>query len=277
MSQPEPNRDSEAFLSALADHLLSPTGDLLTRRHVAAAAAAAGQSPPAGLRHLRWAAAMLAVFALLGTGGIAVAGGLPASMQGLVADVARALPLPFHVPYPPGEPYPAGREPEDGEVELEGFIPTTTPAPAPEDDPALPFESGPVESRHPDQAGDDRLCDLGRSWTGDERLDDEDWRELRDEIEERCGLELIAPPSYTDGSDDDREGDRDHHVDDHGDRSREGAGDREHEESEDGDSDWSEEEGSDGSEESDRERQEDGDHDGDDDEGRSGQPGDGRD
>jgi hypothetical protein len=58
----------------------------------------------------------------LGTGGVALAGGLPAPLQEVAADAARAMPFPIAVPYPgstdPSPPNPEmRRRPEDGEVE----------------------------------------------------------------------------------------------------------------------------------------------------------------
>jgi hypothetical protein len=123
--QPEPRPDAtSSFLSALADDLSAPPDASIARRHVAAAAAAAMSSRRVGSgRALRLAVAVLISTVGLGTGGVALAGGLPAPLQEMAADVARVLPLPISVPYPeptvvsPGSDGPgeAQRRPQDAE------------------------------------------------------------------------------------------------------------------------------------------------------------------
>ncbi len=275
MRQPEPNRDSEAFLSALAEQLSTPPGDLATNRHIAEAVAAVRAARPAG-RSMQWAAAAMAFVALFGTGGIAVAGGLPTPVQGMVADVARALPLPFEIPYPDSR-YDEGdaalRAPEDGEVEIEVLEPT---APPPE--PVLESSSVVEAQRSPHAEADEQrgdqgdVCDVDDLSNDRGGLDDDERRESMEQLGERCGLDFVAPPNFTDGHRDQRD-DRDE------DMSRDDRDDERGQESRDRGFDEDEGRGSDRSEERDGDGQEGRHHDGDrdDDRGPGGRWDDGRD
>ncbi len=274
MRQPEPNRDSEAFLSALAEQLSAPPGNLATKRHIAAAAATVRAARHAGSR-LQWATAAVVVFALLGTGGIAVAGGLPASVQGMVADMARALPVPFEIPYPVAtvDDPPARRAPADGEVEVEVFVPTTSlpttdPAPSTVDEVQPPSHSE-FDEDSGDRANDD--CVVSDIPEGPGHLNDDDWRELREHLREECGHDLVAPPGFTDGSREDPDGGRDDRSRDDNAEGRGERGDRDSDDDRDRDSDESDER--------DGDRQEERHHDGDrdDDRGPGDRWGDGRD
>lgn len=123
MRQPEPRPAVTSFLSALAADLSLPPDEMTGRRHVASAAAAARSATTAGPgRVLRWtAAAVLSTFGL-GTGGIALAGGLPAPFQEVAADAARVLPFPIEIPYPADVSRPdhvSPLRPEDGEIEID--------------------------------------------------------------------------------------------------------------------------------------------------------------
>ncbi len=224
---------------------------------------------------MQWAAAVVAIFALLGTGGIAVAGALPAPVQGMMADVARALPLPFEIPYPHShtDDGPASRRaPEDGEVEFQVFVPTTTPLePAPEPSPADDVQLPPRDESDEDRGDRGDACDLDDLSSERGRLDEDEWRELRGRLQEECGLDFVAPPSFTEGDRDHRD-DRDRGGDD---RSR---NDRD-EERREGDSDDDEGRGSEQSDRRDGDGQEERDHDGDRDydRGPGGRWGDGRD
>jgi hypothetical protein len=125
MRQPEPRPAVTSFLSALAADLSIPPDEVTGRRHVATAAATARSAATAGSgRAFRWTAAAVMSTVGLGTGGVALAGGLPAPFQELAADAARVMPFPIAVPYPDStdvSPPNADtrRRPEDGEVEIE--------------------------------------------------------------------------------------------------------------------------------------------------------------
>ncbi len=200
MSQPEPNRDSEAFLSALADQLPLPPPELIAKHHVAAAATVvASRQRPAALRRVTSVAAACAVFALLGTGGMAVAGALPDPVQGFVADMARALPVPIRVPHPDQIAQSPAQErvsPQDGEVEVADHV-TSHPSPpvtAPAEEPL------PIEPEVPDRATEGQgTCDVSDVEAEGGRLDADSWAELAERFERECGLELVAPPRFTDG------------------------------------------------------------------------------
>jgi hypothetical protein len=126
MRRPEPRSAVTSFLSALADDLSAPPDEMTTRRHVTAAAAIVRSARrDNSTRVTRWAAAALISLTGFGTGGVAVAGGLPAPFQEAAADVARVLPLPISVPYPraaevsPAATSDVGRRPLDGEPEAD--------------------------------------------------------------------------------------------------------------------------------------------------------------
>ncbi|MGH8914671.1 MAG: hypothetical protein ACRDZM_09175 [Acidimicrobiia bacterium] len=244
MRQPEPNRDSQAFLSALADELFSPPDELTAGRHVMASASAARSASRAARSHaIRWVAAAVAVTTVFGTGGIAAAGGLPGPLQTVVADAARSLPVPVRIPYPdvaaldtaaPGSTH-ADRAPGDGEINVEpiqlGQAETAAEAKAP-----APVEQAEMGS-HPDVERDrdhhedhDRSCepgDLGE--TGQGQIEGEELVELREEIHHRCDPGFVDPPGFLRGSSDDprrgeaedRERGRDHDDRETGDRHEE--------------------------------------------------------
>jgi hypothetical protein len=231
--QPEPNRDSEAFLSALADELFAPIDDLMARSHVVAAASAARAaraSRRAGA--IGWAAAVTVV-TVLGTGGIAAAGGLPAPLQVVVADMARALPVPIHVPYPmvgapdarTAEPVEDLLRPEDGDVEVEPYEPSSRSEPAPSPDPIVVEDDLGIDVRgEREEIG---RCDLGDRWEDRDDLDEAELDEIRDRIRNVCGLEFVDPPRFTEGDELDDADDSEHRDwdgrDDHeGDRGGDG-------------------------------------------------------
>lgn len=101
MDRPEPSDQYSAFISALAGELLAVPDEDTAHHHVARAAAAV-QTAGSGWRPegLRWVAAATAFITLIGTGGVAAAGGLPEPIQVVIADSARALPIPVAIPYP---------------------------------------------------------------------------------------------------------------------------------------------------------------------------------
>lgn len=257
MRQPGPSRDSEAFLSALADELFASPDQLTAQRHVKAAARAAEAERL--MRHsrlTRWAAAMVAITTLFGTGGIAVAGGLPRPIQSVVADMARALPLPIDVPYPGVSDRPVGtgeagardRNPEDAEVEIDLYQPAPDALVArsvpPGNGEAVPEASSrdreldepPAMERETDR------CDPWEIEKDRGRLDRDEIKELRVELRLLCGLELFDPPRWAhaarssdpvrDDSDaetshQDRDRDRDSDRDPDRDRDRDSDDDRE--------------------------------------------------
>jgi hypothetical protein len=100
MSQPG-HRDAEDFLAALGGELtMAPTEQTLAR-HVASAADAAKAAHRIRTRRtFRSSAGVLAICFVLGTGSVAVAGRLPTPLQGMAADMARAMPVPLPIPYP---------------------------------------------------------------------------------------------------------------------------------------------------------------------------------
>ncbi|MGH8872474.1 MAG: hypothetical protein ACRDWS_10905 [Acidimicrobiia bacterium] len=159
MRQPEPYRDPEAFLSALADDLVAGPDEPTATRHVTTAAMAARSAHTARRARAVRLAVMAAILGtVLGTGGVALAGGLPAPIQDVVADVARALPVPIPVPYPEGAVGVAsdGAEPalapppEEGEAE--GDIDSATAETAePHTSSAEPSSSQPILAARDDQ------------------------------------------------------------------------------------------------------------------------------
>ena len=211
MRQPGPSRDSEAFLSALADELFASPDQLTAQRHVKAAARAAETERQ--MRHsrlTRWAAAMVAITTLFGTGGIAVAGGLPRPIQSVVADMARALPLPIDVPYPAEVDRPVvtgaaaarDRNPEDAEVEIDSYQPApdalVAPSVPPVDGEAMSAASsgdGDLD-QHPIRVREGDRCDLSEIEKDRGRLDRDEIKELRFELRLLCGLELFDPPRW---------------------------------------------------------------------------------
>ncbi len=153
---------------------------------------------------------MLAATTVFGSGGIAVAGGLPASLQAVVADVARALPVPFHVPYPKISPQrvtagvanDAVLGPEDAEFEVvpNQRIDTSVPSPPEADTSANESEVDAIDPDPPrDKDADPGRCGLEELVDGRDQLDADEVRELRDQIREVCGFDLVNPPGWARG------------------------------------------------------------------------------
>jgi hypothetical protein len=205
--QPEPNRDSEAFLSALADELSSPPDPLTTARHVSLAVRVSrSERRSARNRSIRWAAAVVTAATVFGTGGIAVAGGLAAPIQSVVADMARALPVPFDIPYPTvtdlEQESPGSRLSQvNSEVAGEGStgaishsspapLPSAPTAPVPDDTPGTRGDQGAESDPERDR------CDLGELWDDDEVRDADEMEQLRAEIQAACGFDLLDPPGW---------------------------------------------------------------------------------
>ena len=207
MRQPEPNRDSEAFLSALADELSSPPDPLTTARHVGLAVwVSRSERRSARTRSIRWAAVAVTAATVFGTGGIAIAGGLAAPIQAVVADMARALPVPFDIPYPtvtdleqgsPGTRLSQINSEVGGEAFTEAIAhPSPAPLPSASTAPVVDDTSG---TRGDPRAGSDPGpdgCDLGDLWDDDVVLGSDELEELRAEIQEACGFDLLDPPRW---------------------------------------------------------------------------------
>ena len=157
-------------------------------------------------RSIRWAAVAVTAATVFGTGGIAVAGGLAAPIQAVVADMARALPVPFDIPYPtvtdlepesPGNRLSQVNREVAGEGSTEAIghsspapLPSTPTAPVPDDTPG---------TRGDQTAGEDQErdgCDLGELWDDAEVRDAGDMEQLRAEIQAACGFDLLDPPGW---------------------------------------------------------------------------------
>jgi hypothetical protein len=154
---------------------------------------------------------MVIVTSVLGSGGVALAGGLPAPIQEAVANMTRALPIPFHLPYPvlstddvlPDVPVVVDRVPEDGEVYIgphragdSGSVPTSDDEPV---EPAPdPGSGAPMDARFDEEPHGDR-CDPGAIWEARDELSIEQREDLWDSIRKRCPQELVDPPRWTRG------------------------------------------------------------------------------
>lgn len=203
MRQPEPQSAVTSFLSALADDLSAPPDEMTSWRHVTAAAAIVNSERRASSsRAVRLGAAALISLIGLGTGGVAMAGGLPAPIQEVAADVARAMPLPISIPYPTRVEVrspalaDAQRRPLDGEIEqgagqdAESEAGTRSPlSPSPS---ALVVEPhlGPADEsretngqdRQRSEPGDDDVLRASEGAVSDDR---EAWGEGRSQLDDR--------------------------------------------------------------------------------------------
>lgn len=171
MSRPIQSGPGDEFFTDLRSHLLANPAETMTRRHVTGAARLALSARVVRRGRLRRSSLVaISLSTVLGTTGVAVAGSLPAPVQGAVADVARLLPIPLPVPYP--------------------VTPTTArPAPAVTPDPAagpstsqdVPDEVPPIQA---DRDGADsegsRDVDDRELQRGEQREDRERFREERD-------------------------------------------------------------------------------------------------
>jgi hypothetical protein len=227
MRQPEPNRDSEAFLSALADEICRPPGEMTARRQAGAAAATARTARAARrAERLRLGAAAAAVVMLLGTGGVTAAGALPAPLQAVVADVARAMPVPIRVPYPTlvtqtrvdARSEADLPDPREGEQVVEPYEPITrTTIAGPAEQPIPPGEGDDFERDGEDrEERDGDRCDIADRVDGRRHSDDEEVRAL---IREECDVDFVDPPRFDEserdeGSQRDRDRDDEHGADD---------------------------------------------------------------
>jgi hypothetical protein len=210
---------------------------------------------------------VVAITTLFGTGGIAVAGGLPRPIQSVVADMARALPLPIDVPYPAevdrpvvtGSAAARDRNPEDAEVEIDSYQPApdalVAPSVPPVDGDLVPAASSgdrgldqpPAREREGDR------CDLSEIERDRGRLDRDEIMELRIELRLLCGLELFDPPRWahagrsSDPDQDDADEIRASHQDQDQDRDQDRDRDRDRDQARDrsGDPDSSDSERSD--------------------------------
>jgi hypothetical protein len=142
---------------------------------------------------------------VFGTGGIAIAGGLAAPIQAVVADMARALPVPFDIPYPtvtdleqesPGNRLSQINSEVGGEGSTEAIgHPSPAPLPSASTAPVLDDTSGTRGDPRAEDPGRDG-CDLGELWDDDEVLSADEMEELRAEIQAVCGFDLLDPPRW---------------------------------------------------------------------------------
>lgn len=199
----------------------------------AAASAARSARGTRSAHVVRWAVAALSVTTVVGTGGIAVAGALPGPMQTVVADISRALPVPFHIPYPTvgsagvttGEAADR-RGPEDAGALVDEYEPIGVEADGPESSPgpqsAVPDDSSETE-HDPGQEDMDRdRCGLRDVENARSELDAQEAETVRDHIRQVCDPDFADPPRFTlgDGAED---ADQSSKADRHG---NEGDGDR---------------------------------------------------
>jgi hypothetical protein len=176
-------------------------------RHVKAAASAARFARrSARSRAVRWAAVAIASAGVFGTGGIAVAGGLSAQIQAVVADMARALPVPLDIPYPKvngaaGEgsaDVNRGNQDHTYEDQVDSAEsessppPTLSPVSVEGQDETPGVELDPAPGRDRDLDG----CDLRELWDDDEGRDADRVEELRAEIRRVCGFDILDPPEW---------------------------------------------------------------------------------
>jgi hypothetical protein len=92
--------DPDAFLLALTGAIeAEPAAAVRTRQVAAAAATARAWYVARRARLVQLAVAVVVVSALFGGGSVAAAGGLAPPVQDVVADVARAIPIPLPIPY----------------------------------------------------------------------------------------------------------------------------------------------------------------------------------
>lgn len=102
MNDPGTRRDPPTeFLTALGDELPRHPSESCARHQIAAAASIAGLLHAGRkARTAQRAATALATSLMLSAGGVAIAGGLPEPIQGMVADAACMLPVPSPIPHP---------------------------------------------------------------------------------------------------------------------------------------------------------------------------------
>lgn len=226
MSRSDHNGPIESeFFAELQSRLLVEPGEPLTRLQVSQTARLASVTRTERRGQIgRAALVALSLATLISTSGVAVAGSLPAPVQGMVADVARLLPVPLPIPYPMA---PATTVPADPAAPESDSLTPTQPA----DETSVENEAGPTDesSQSSPESSDattentgsplgsddrnqssqddpDRDDDRDRDWDGD-RHEDED----RDEDDDR---------DRDGGWDDDDERDRDEDRDRDDDRDR---------------------------------------------------------
>ena len=90
-----------AYLAALQRELRAKPSELIALRQISRASDTARRERAARRSHAtRVGLLALVLTTLVSTSGVAVAGGLPHRVQGMVADAARLLPVPVPIPYP---------------------------------------------------------------------------------------------------------------------------------------------------------------------------------
>lgn len=219
MDRPGESRSVAGFLTALEDGLAVAPDEVTANRHISAAAATA-RGLVSGSRTFRWVAAATAMVTVLGTGGVAMAGGLPDPIQTAVADVARVLPLPIAVPYPHvrlSDPAPVDH-PEVGTWTQPVLAEAMADEPEDSGEAPVVAAAGETSSEQPQLAVADRSDQLSCDSDGERRHEGK-------ELDLACD-QLVAPPGFdqdVDRLDLDHEEGR---QEEFGDRDRESRGDR---------------------------------------------------
>jgi len=182
-----------------------------------------------------------------------VAGGLAPPIQSVVADLVRALPVPFEIPYPASATAVASTEPVtavNSRPVDEGLIAVATSdevrtdgrpdAPAESPDASGEGSTTPSEQPADDEGGSLDGCDLREVWGEKASLDNDEVESLRADVLQNCGFDILKPPAWArdhwgddgdrrhddgrfgdDSEDEDREGDRGRRERDDDDRSTE--------------------------------------------------------
>ncbi len=183
-------------MTALADELAVAPDEWTASRHIAAAAATA-HVLACRPRTVRWIAAATALVSVLGTGGVALAGGLPDPIQTAVADVARVLPLPIRIPYPkPVEVSSTQRPVDHPEVDTWSQAATIEAS-------ATGTEPGQAETRVEPRSAEGQTPPWLRSWDRDHSgegprcpPDEESGGSETEILNPKCADEFVGPPRY---------------------------------------------------------------------------------
>lgn len=115
----------------------------------------------------------LAFATLVSTSGVALAGNLPPTVQGLVADAARLLPVPVPIPYPSAVPAPGSVQTAGLGTAVE-YAESTRSGGAAEDLEVEPTESSTGKTPAPTNAGEESSGEPISEWSGNR--DGEGWQ-----------------------------------------------------------------------------------------------------
>jgi len=194
MERPGQSHEVSGFLTALSDELVLAPDEVTASRHVAAAAARA-RALARGPRTMRWVATATALVTVLGTGGVALAGGLPDPIQTAVADVARVLPLPLDIPYPHASRLWSAQESVD-HPEIDTWSRGTA-----IDALAAETQSGEKGGWIEARPAEYRTSRTVRSWDRDHTghlwcLSDGEGRHAAEDLNSTCDNEFVAPPRF---------------------------------------------------------------------------------